>query len=157
MYKFNRMSSFTVNKLKKNLNIAKPNSTVNPNVTVITTGKFIVPVPTNGGLESNHLLYEINKCGYTIIKGVSVPITTSNIPPPISPEIKPASVATSQLIAATILASVNPADPSTRFSQFFPAPIPPPQYLQPGFVKYKINNEPRTRQIPCIGYRRYDP
>lgn len=133
--------SFTMNKLKMHLNKPKIQEP-----TELTR-------PAQGTLESEYILYKIRKCGYTVVKGVSVPITTSGIPAPVSPNIAPASVTTSKLIEATLLANVSTTDPTTRFSEFFPAPIPPPRYLQPGYVKYNFNsNRPAYKVPPCIGY-----
>lgn len=157
------MSALTINKLKKQFRISQPTKSekvqteinFEPHVTVVTGEAYIKPILAIGGPESTRLLAEMNQCGFNIIKGVKVPLS-SNKPPPISPKITPASIRTAQIIEATLIASVSPTDPTTRFSNFFPAPIPPPQFLQPEFVKYKINYEPVTRQIPCIGSRRYD-
>ena len=156
------MSALTINKLKKHLRISQvskiPESELNfePHVTVVTGEAYIKPILAVGGPESTRLLAEMNQCGFNIIKGVQVPLSSTTIPPPVSPLITPSSITTARRVEAPLIASVDPADPNTRFSMFFPPPIPPPQYLQPEFVKYKINYEPVTRQIPCIGSRRYD-
>jgi len=157
------MSALTINKLKKQLHVTKTSKfaqteaelILEPNLTVVNGEAYIKPILAVGGPESTRLLTEMNQCGFNIINGVKVPLS-SNMPPPVSPQITPASITTARLVEATLIASVSPTDPTTRFSMFFPPPIPPPQYLQPGFVKYKITYEPVTRQIPCIGSRRYD-
>ena len=155
------MSALTINKLKKQLHMTQASKLpqkgliLEPHVTVVTGEAYIKPILAIGGPESTRLLAEMNQCGFNIIKGVQVPLS-SNKPPPVSPQITPSSTRTAQIIEATLAASVSPTDPNTRFSMFFPPPIPPPQYLQPEFVKYKIRYEPVTRQIPCIGSRRYD-
>jgi hypothetical protein len=111
---------------------------------------------SGGGPESARLLAEINHCGFYILNGVSVPITSS-VPKPVYPKYTPSSLRTSQIIQATLLASVDPNDAATRFTSLFPPPVPPPQFLQPEFVKYRINYEPVTRQKPCIGFRYVEP
>jgi hypothetical protein len=81
--------------------------------------------------------------------------STSKFSAPVLVETVPASLTTSQLIEATLRTSMNSTDPNTRFIEFFPPPIPPPQFLQPDFRKYNINYEPPARQRPCVGWRRF--
>lgn len=149
------MSALTINKLKKHLRI---NNTLQENSLTQETQPYNnQPALSSGGLESTHLFAVMNQCGFTIVKGKTVPASKSKMPAPISPEIAPASSTTRQLISATILAAASPTDPTTRFLDFFPPPIPPPQFLQPDFVKYNISYGPKYSAKPCIGFREILP
>lgn len=149
------MSTLTINKLKKHLRI---NNTLQENSLTQQTQPYNSQTAlSSGGLESTRLFTAINQCGFTIVKGKTVPSNRSKMPSPVSPENAPASSTTRLLISATILASVSPTDPTTRFSDFFPPPIPPPQFLQPEFVKYNINYGPKYSAKPCVGFREILP
>jgi hypothetical protein len=72
-------------------------------------------------------------------------------------ETTPASATTMKLINDTLILANDSFIVDTRFIDFFPPPIPPPQFLQPDFVKYKINYEPIPPSRPCVGYRTIEP
>ena len=106
--------------------------------------------------ESERLAQNLTRCPYTIVKGVEVPITSQNMIP-ILVATTPASSTTRQRIEATLLASTDQAQADLRFLDFFPPPVPFPQFLQPGFIKYKQTYEPVARARPCVGFRVIEP
>lgn len=148
------MSSLSLNKLRNQIGFVKPYVSApampginyspccnksSPQVNQITTPN-----------ESDRILKEINQC-------LLLPINPGAPSQLAGSVVKKANVAAStttlQFIDAIILASVSTTDPTTRFSGFFPAPIPPPQYLQPGYVKYDVNsNRPKYVVPPCVGF-----
>ena len=103
--------------------------------------------------ESAHLRATITKCPYYYVNGIEQPM-----PPELAPVAVitvPASQTTSQLIVSTIAAANTQTTVTGRFIEYFPPPVPPPQQLQPGFVKYNINYGPKYVVPPCVGPRLY--
>lgn len=139
------MSSLSLNKLKNQIGFVKP----------YVSAPILVGINNSPCCKS-----KVNKTGTTPLessktlkKMVQCSANQNPQPAAVSPEIKAASVRTGQLIDATILASVSTTDPTTRFSTFLPPPIPPPRFLQPGFVKYNVNsNAPKYVVPPCVGF-----
>ena len=148
------MSSMTLKKIKYKL---RPNNNFNvvpqmcQNINIQNTTSSNVQTQK----ESERLAGEIIACGFTIVNGIQVPITATSLIP-IVVQTTPASNTTMQLIDATLLAETDSSKADLRFLDFFPPPVPPPQFLQPGFVKYNYTYEPVTRQRPCIPYRNID-
>ena len=130
------MSSLSLNKLKNQIGFVKP----------------FVSAPVMAGINySSCCKSKVNANGTTPLE--SSKTLKKIVLASVSPEIKAASVRTGQLIDATILVSVSTTDPITRFSTFLPPPIPPPRYLQPGYVKYDVNsNRPKYVVPPCVGF-----
>lgn len=142
------MSSLSLNKLNNKIRFSKPRFSDPPSFIIGTNyssccNKSPPKVnQTTTPTETDRILRKMNVCS-------SLPISTDVS----SPKATAASITTAQSIDATLLASVSPTDPTTRFSAFFPAPIPPPRYLQPGYVRYDFNaNGPKYRVPPCVGY-----
>jgi hypothetical protein len=148
------MSSLSLNKLKNQIGFVKP--FVSPPVTVgINYSPCCNKSPPQVNQittpnESDRILKEINQC---LLLPINPDVSSQTAGSVAQKTNVAASTTTAQFIDAIILASVSPTDPTTRFSAFFPAPIPPPRYLQPGFVKYNYNaNAPKYRVPPCVGY-----
>lgn len=135
------MSALSLHKLKKQLKVISTEE-VCPCIGK-TTNKA-------ANTESMHLLEKMEECD----NNNNINEHSSYYRPVLVETIR-ASLTTSKLIETTLRASNDPTNPNTRFLNYFPPPIPPPQYLQPGFRKYKINYEPPARQRPCIGWRRF--
>jgi len=157
------MSALTVNKLKKLLCVSpQSNKTLTAHATAPVAATAITAAShqqnKNGGPESLRLIAEINQCGYYYVRGVAVPYPAgaSTVPAPILSKTVPASNTTALLVEASLIAANAPNNPDTRFIEFFPPPVPPPQQLQPDFVKYKINYEPVYVVPPCVGPRRFE-
>jgi hypothetical protein len=148
------MSDSTVNKLKKMLLLAPQSITINADA--IQEPSEDRKQKRNGGPESARLITEINKCGFYYVNGIATPypIGSSTLPTPVLVATVPASKTTELLIEATLIAANSYTNPETRFLEFFPPPVPPPQFLQRDFVKYKINYEPVYIVPPCVGSRR---
>jgi hypothetical protein len=103
--------------------------------------------------ESSHLRAVITACPYYYVNGIQTPM-----PPEITPVqviTVPASQTTRQVINATVAAANLQTTVTGRFIEYFPPPVPPPQQLQPGFVKYNINYGPKYVVPPCVGPRLY--
>ena len=106
--------------------------------------------------ESAHLRAVLTKCPYQYVNGVQQPMSPGSAPVPVI--TVPASQTTAQIINATVAAAGAAAGAVAavgRFSEYFPPPVPPPQQLQPGFVKYNINYGPKYVVPPCVGPRLY--
>lgn len=102
--------------------------------------------------ESSHLNAVLTRCPYHYVNGLQQPLSPGSAPVPVI--TIPASQTTAQLINATLVAATAVAQ-TGRFIEYFPPPVPPPQQLQPGFIKYNINYGPRYIVPPCVGPRLY--
>ena len=103
--------------------------------------------------ESARLKAVLTRCPYHYVNGLEQPMTPDSAPVPVI--TVPASQTTAQLISATIAAATTQTAVTGRFIEYFPPPVPPPQQLQPGFVKYNINYGPKYVVPPCVGPRLY--
>jgi hypothetical protein len=167
------MSCVTAHKLKNRLKNNVQISLLQPAVVPENNEVYLAATKSsNGGLESTRLSAELVQCGTQIIYNKTVPITgtrltmvdvgipnstnSSVVPGSVGVPASAASLTTTLRVNATLLAANDPNSPDTRFSLFFPPAIPPPQFLQPEFVRYRINYEPVGPQPPCVGTRRFD-
>lgn len=149
------MSSITLNKLKKRFTSTSKLEVIQSHSNI---QDFNDSPPSNTSsniptTESVRLARELAECDFTYINGKKVPFTNT----PILVQTTPASATTMKLINDTLLLANDIFITDTRFIDFFPPPIPPPQFLQPDFVKYKINYEPIPQSRPCVGYRTIEP
>jgi len=149
------MSSLSLKKLKQKLSYS-PNLLISQQTVVPACQSPSFSANKQTPKESSRMTSESVACGFTIVNGVQVPITSTTLIPIIVQTV-PASTTTAQRIEATLLAETDPTKTDLRFLEYFPPPVPPPQFLQPGFVKYKYSYEPVTPQRPCIGYRSIEP
>ena len=85
------------------------------------------------------------RCPTIVVNSVIVPRPPMLIPVDIVPT---ASSTTEQTARdATLYASNDPMNPATRFKDFFPPPVPPPQFLQK--PPTRVGGEPKARIFPC--------
>ena len=103
--------------------------------------------------ESSRVSAELDRCPFYYVNGVA--FISSKSTTPVLVKTTPASLTTVKLIEATLLQTTNSSDTTARFSEFFPRQPPPPQFLQPEFLKYEINYEPVGPQGPCNGFRTF--
>lgn len=142
----------TINKLKNLIAPAAPNTVI-----CISSGtdRFSGNNQTITPTESAHLLTVLTSAPYYYVNGVPQPMTPGVLPAPVPAITVPASQTTAQVINATLVAANSQVDPAARFIEYFPPPVPPPQELQPGFVRYNINYGPTYVVPPCVGPRQY--
>lgn len=130
---------------------------------------YCPPVQSNGPgaiAESSRLTAQLAACGSAWVQTIPGPPClvgdTSNggkirvAVPPAGPlpvvEVRttPASLTTQQAATATLFDATNPANPATRFAQYFPpAPIP---YECPVRIP---NNEPKPSVRDCVPITRF--
>lgn len=110
------------------------------------------PKRQNGGPESDRIA--TRKCELCFIQGAPtiVPRTQPLIPVVITST--PASNTVDSNRDLTLYNSNDPTNPDTRFTPFFPPPVPPPWFLQ--VPPYRVTNEPKARILPCVGPRQVD-
>lgn len=141
------MSSALITKLKKLIPIPPPP------IPVITVDPPPPSAPRppfqNGSPES--LRMALVKCPITVINSEEV----NNQPlVAIANTSQPSSNTTLRRRDLTLTQADNPYDPTTRFTDFYPPTVPPPQFLQ--VPRYRDSNEPKSRVTPCVGPRRVD-
>jgi hypothetical protein len=103
----------------------------------------------NGGPESDRMAAEATACKKTVVNGVVVPTPPILLPVDVSTPVS-ASTTLSQQVD-TVLIQTLFFDPTTRFSEFFPPPIPPP--IQLVVKPYRFSNEPKARSVGCVGIK----
>ena len=117
---------------------------------VITTLKNRLGPRVSGTTESARM--SAVGCQTTFIHRDPVPRPPVLIPVDVVPT--PASTTTARLRDATLACVTSPNNPDTRFAEFFPAPVPPPQFLQ--CPPSRNNYEPVARLSGCFNRRTWD-
>lgn len=113
-------------------------------------------VPESVRLERNRCGEYTVPCGTSTNPCISNPgtrcLTTSSAP--VSNLTLPASEYVAQLRQQTLYAATNPANPATRFEQYFRPKPPQPNDL--AFCPERLpNKDPITPDRPCVGNGRY--
>lgn len=116
----------------------------------------LAAVPESVRMERNRCGEYTVPCGQSANPCISNPgircTTTSSAP--VSNLTLSASEYVAQLRDQTLYAATNPANPATRFEQYF-RPLPPqPAYLVIGPERLP-NKDPITPDTPCVGFGRY--
>jgi len=124
--------------------------------TIPTTSNLTAPASAasltafvNGGSESARMAAEATACNNTVVNGEVVPMPPMLLPVDVSTPVS-ASTTLSQKVD-TVLIQTLYFDPSTRFNEFFPPPIPPP--IQLVVKPYRFSNEPKARSAGCVGIK----
>jgi len=105
----------------------------------------VPPIPPKPVVVPESVRVAKRHCPTIVVNSKIVPRPPILIPV----DIVPTSSSTTEQTArdATLYESKNPMNPATRFSNFFPPNVPPPQFLQK--PPTRVGGEPKARIYPC--------
>ena len=106
----------------------------------------VPPIPPKPVVVPESVRVAKKRCPTTVVNSVFEPMPPMRIPVDIVPT--PASITAETARDATLYAANDPMNPATRFTNFFPPSVPPPQFLQ--VPRTRVGGEPKARIYPCI-------
>ena len=106
----------------------------------------VPPIPPKPVVVPESVRVSKKRCSTCVVNSVFEPMPPILIPVDIVPTSSSTTVQTAR--DATLYESRNPMNPATRFTEFFPPSVPPPQFLQ--VPRTRVGGEPKARIYPCI-------